>query len=126
MRLKLLRLLIPAGALLAVAFVLAAGGAETAVPEEFAAVTAAPDGAKEGGELTVLAAGDIDYMDPGGAYYQFTYMVTQATQRNLLNWQPDDVDEPTPDLAESEPEIAEDGLTIDFTIRDGVRFSPPV
>ncbi len=50
----------------------------TAVPEEFAPVSAAPDGAKEGGELTVLAAGDIDYMDPGAAYYQFTYMVTQA------------------------------------------------
>ena len=45
-------------------------------PEEFAPVTAAPDDAQEGGELTVLAAGDIDYMDPGAAYYQFTYMVT--------------------------------------------------
>ena len=39
-------------------------------------------------------------MDPGAAYYQFTYMVTQATHRNLLSWAPDDVEEPTPDLAE--------------------------
>ena len=101
MRLKWLRLLVPVGALLALAFALSScggdddggdGAATTAVPEEFAPVTAAPDGAKEGGELTVLAAGDIDYMDPGGAYYQFTYMVTQAAHRNLLSWEPDDVE----------------------------------
>jgi peptide/nickel transport system substrate-binding protein len=135
MRLKWLRFLVPVGALLAFTLALSSCGgdddggddaATTAVPEEFAPVDAAPDGAKEGGELKVLAAGDIDYMDPGGAYYQFTYMVTQATHRNLLNWQPDDVNEPTPDLAESDPEISEDGLTIEFTIHDGVRFSPPV
>ncbi len=95
MRLKWVRLLVPVGALLAFAFALSScgdddeggdGAATTAVPEEFAPVTAAPDGAKEGGELTVLAAGDIDYMDPGAAYYQFTYMVTQATHRTLLGW----------------------------------------
>ncbi len=135
MRLKWVRLLVPVGALLAFTLALSScggdddggdGGATAAVPEEFAAVSAPPDGAKEGGELTVLAAGDIDYMDPGAAYYQFTYMVTQATHRNLLNWQADDVNDPTPDLAESEPEISEDGLTIEFTIHDGVRFSPPV
>ncbi len=133
MRLKWIRLLIPVGALVAFALALSSCGDDdggdsgtAAVPEEFAPVSAAPDGAKEGGELTVLAAGDIDYMDPGAAYYQFTYMVTQATHRNLLNWQPDDVNEPTPDLAEEEPQIADDGLTIEFTIHDGVRFSPPV
>jgi peptide/nickel transport system substrate-binding protein len=136
MRLKWVRLLVPLGALVALALVLPScggndddggdGGGTTAVPEEFAPVAAAPDGAREGGELTVLAAGDIDYMDPAGAYYQFTYMVTQAAHRNLLNWQPDDVNEPTPDLAEDEAQISEDGLTIEFTIRDGVRFSPPV
>src|SRR5918996_3528186 len=99
---------------------------ETGIPEEFTAPTAAPDDAQEGGELTVLASDDIDYMDPGAAFYQFTYMVTSASHRALLSWQPDDVEEPTPDLAESEPEISDDGMTITFTIREGVRFSPPV
>lgn len=102
------------------------GTLETGIPEEFAAPTSAPDGAVEGGDLTVLASDDIDFMDPGAAYYQFTYMVTSASHRALLSWQPDDIEEPTPDLAEAEPEISEDGLSITFTIREGVMFSPPV
>ena len=56
--------------------------------------TAPPDNAKKGGTLNVIAAGDVDYIDPGAAYYQFTYMVTAATQRGLLGWAPDDIDEP--------------------------------
>ena len=27
----------------------------------------------------MLSAGDVDHIDPGAAYYQFTYMVTEAT-----------------------------------------------
>ena len=104
----------------------ASGEATAGIPEEFAAPTAAPDGAQEGGELTVLATDDIDYMDPNGAYYQFTYMLTSAAHRPLLSWQPDDTEQPSPDLAEAEPEISDDNQTITFTIREGVRFSPPV
>ena len=52
-------------------------------------------------------------------------MVTLATQRGLVGWGPDDV-EPRPDLAESDPEVSEDGKTITFTIHDSVKFSPPV
>jgi len=135
MRLKWVRLLVPVGALLALALGLSScgddnGGGEspatTSVPKEFAPVTAAPDDAKTGGELKVLSAGDIDYMDPGGAYYTFTYQVTEAAHRTLLGWAPADVEKPTPDLAEAEPEISDDGRTMEFTIRDGVRFSPPV
>jgi peptide/nickel transport system substrate-binding protein len=102
------------------------GGAETGIPAEFTAPTAAPDNAADGGDLTVIATDDVDYMDPGAAYYQFTYMVTSASQRALLSWKPPDVRQPSPDLAEQEPEISEDGQTITFTIREGVKFSPPV
>lgn len=102
-------------------------GAEAAgIPEEFAPPTAAPDDAAEGGELTVLASSDVDYMDPGAAYYQFTYMITNASHRTLLTWDPDDTKEPTPDGAEDYPEVSEDGKTITFTIRDGMEFAPPV
>ena len=38
----------------------------------------APADAKKGGTLTVLANGDVDYIDPGAAYYQPTYMIDQA------------------------------------------------
>ena len=131
-----LRWLLLMGAMTAIVLVLQACGSDdettdssgggTGIPEEFAAPTAPPDGAQEGGELTVLATDDIDYMDPGAAYYQFTYMVTSAAHRPLLSWQPDDILEPSPDLAEAEPEISEDGQTITFTLRDDVTFSPPV
>jgi peptide/nickel transport system substrate-binding protein len=102
------------------------GGTAAGIPAEFAPPTAAPEGAQEGGDLTVLATDDIDYMDPGAAYYQFTFMVTNAAHRTLLTFDPDDTTEPTPDGAEEAPEISEDGQTITYTIREGMMFSPPV
>jgi peptide/nickel transport system substrate-binding protein len=93
---------------------------------DFAPPTAPPDDAQKGGTLTVVAAADVDYIDPGAAYYQFTYMIDFASQRTLLGWQPDDTETPSPDLAEDEPEISEDGRTITFTLKEGIRFSPPV
>jgi len=32
-------------------------------------------GGKKGGTITVLTNSDVDYIDPGLAYYQFTYEV---------------------------------------------------
>jgi len=93
---------------------------------KFAPVTAPPAGAKRGGQLKVLAAGDVDYIDPGAAHYQFTFMIDGATERQLLSWRPGDVERPRPDLAAAAPEISGDGLTITFHIKPGVKFSPPV
>ena len=93
---------------------------------QFPPPTAAPDDATEGGQLTVLAVGDVDYIDPGAAYYQFTYMVTAATQRQLLSWAPDDLAEPTPDIATEAPAVSEDGKTITYDLQSGIEFSPPV
>src|SRR5918995_5684138 len=127
----LLRALLPALLLAAVLGVAACGGddddggTEEALGE-FAPVNEAPDDATEGGTMEVIASGDVDYIDPGAQYYQFSYMLSDATQRRLVSWPPDVTDEPQPDLAESEPEISDDDQTITFTIREGVRFSPPV
>ena len=52
------------------------------MPEEFVRPTAAPDDAAEGGDLKVIAASDVDYIDPGASYYQFTYMITSAGHRH--------------------------------------------
>jgi peptide/nickel transport system substrate-binding protein len=93
---------------------------------DFEPPTAAPDDAKKGGTLTVINAADVDYIDPGAGYYQPTYMVDFATQRTLVGWPPDAIGEPQPDLAEAQPTISKDGLTITFKIRPGVKFSPPV
>jgi peptide/nickel transport system substrate-binding protein len=131
MRQKLRWALVSAG-LLAVALVISAcgsssgGSSSASIENKFPPPTAAPDGAQKGGDLTVLAAGDVDYIDPGAAYYQFSYMVDSATQRQLLSWAPEDVEKPTPDLATGEPQVSDDGLTITFDLQSGIKFSPPV
>jgi peptide/nickel transport system substrate-binding protein len=134
MRLTRLRLLLPALLVAGLAVVLSScgggesttGGEESAgIPSAFKAPTAAPDNAAKGGTLTVLNEGDIDYMDPGAAYYQVTYELTLATQRSLMGWPPD-ATQPVPDLADGQPEVTDGGKTITFTIRDGVKYSPPV
>jgi peptide/nickel transport system substrate-binding protein len=74
----------------------------------------------------VVAAGDVDFLDPGAGYYQFTYMIDFASQRGLVGWPPDKEGGPAPDLADGEPRISDDFRTITFNIKDGIRFSPPV
>src|SRR5215213_5144838 len=113
MRLRRLRLLLPVLALAAFGGALSScgGGDEgastegTGIPSEFKAPTSASDSAQTGGDLTVLNEGDIDYMDPGAAYYQVTYVITLATQRGLMGWPPD-ATQPAPDLAEDDPEVS--------------------
>ncbi len=90
MRSTLVRLMV-GGVLALVGVALAACGGSSNestsdAAAKFAPVTAPPDNAKKGGTLNVIAAGDVDYIDPGAAYYQFTYMVTEATQRGLFGW----------------------------------------
>ena len=43
---------------------------------EFAPVTEPPEDAENGGTLEVIAADDVDYIDPGAQYYQFSYMIS--------------------------------------------------
>jgi peptide/nickel transport system substrate-binding protein len=100
------------------------GGGQTA--EDFPPQTAPPDDAKRGGTLQVISAADIDFMDPGAAFYQFTYILDYAWLRGLLGWPPDERDAPQPDLADGEPEVSDGGKTVTFKIKDGVRYSPPV
>jgi peptide/nickel transport system substrate-binding protein len=105
------------------------GSSSTNVSSEvakFPPPTAPPDNAQKGGTLTVLASGDVDHIDPGAAYYQFTYMETSPTQRALLSWQPDDTTAPTPDLADGEPTISSDNKTLTFKIKSGIKYSPPL
>jgi peptide/nickel transport system substrate-binding protein len=109
-------------ALLVTVLALAAAGASAAaalaLPARQAALT-------KGGTITVLSAGDVDNIDPGIAYYSFSYEITYATQRPLYAYKPTSVS-PVPDLAASMPVISNGGRTVTVHLRHGIRFSPPV
>jgi peptide/nickel transport system substrate-binding protein len=102
------------------------GGGDDPSSGERITTGGAPIEGKQGGKLTMLWTDDVDNIDPGITYYQMGYMVSYATQRPLYSWKPDDGEKAVPDLAEADPQISRDGKTVTVTIRDGVRFSPPV
>ncbi|MCX6393702.1 MAG: ABC transporter substrate-binding protein [Solirubrobacterales bacterium] len=118
---------ITAGLLTALAVTATAcgGGSAGTAGQNMVAATQDLSG-KQGGTLTMLASGDVDYIDAGAAYYQFSYMVHYATQRSLYSWAPDTTKTPTPDLAIGQPTITNGGKTVTVKLRDDVKFSPPV
>ncbi|MBA2513093.1 MAG: hypothetical protein H0V26_02020 [Solirubrobacterales bacterium] len=86
---------------------------------------AKPDEGKKGGKLTVLSAGDVDYLDPGKTYYTYTIGILNALHRGLYAFPPG-AEEAVPDLAADMPEIAEDGKTVTVKLKPGVMYSKPV
>lgn len=105
------------------------GGSSSAVSKEqakFPPQTAAPSGAKRGGTLTLLGNGDVDYIDPGAAYYQPTYTIDFAVDSPLMGWPPSDSAAPKPLLASGAPKVTNGGKTITFKIKSGVKYSPPL
>ncbi len=85
-----------------------------------------PDAGKKGGKLTVLSAGDVDFLDPGKTYYVYAIGLINAMHRGLYAYLPNDTEKPVPDLAAADPEIAPDGKTVTVKLRKGVMFSDPV
>jgi peptide/nickel transport system substrate-binding protein len=83
-------------------------------------------GGKKGGVLNEVQSEDFEHLDPGQAYFQLDYQITDATQRSLYSYKPNTFTEGTPDLAEGPPKISDGGKLITIKIRKGVRFSPPV
>ncbi len=80
----------------------------------------------KGGDVTYLAAADIDYLDPGQTYYTFGFMVQYSVNRSLYGFEPDDGENAVPDLADGEPQISSDNKTITVKIKPGVKYAPPV
>jgi peptide/nickel transport system substrate-binding protein len=87
---------------------------------------AKPGEGKKGGHITALAAGDVDYVDPGQVYYAFGYMVHYAVNRGLYSYGPGDTLKPRPDIADGDPEISSDQKTITVHLKHGIKYSPPV
>jgi peptide/nickel transport system substrate-binding protein len=104
-------------------------GQSAAVSNEqakFPPVVTAPATAKKGGTLTVIANGDVDYIDPGAAYYQPTYMIDLAVDSPLMGWPPNDTAAPVPLLASGQPAVTNGGKTVTFHIKPNVKYSPPL
>jgi peptide/nickel transport system substrate-binding protein len=85
-----------------------------------------PAEGQRGGTLTSLWAGDTDNIDPGITYYQMGTQITRATQKMLYRPKVDDATVLEPDLAETDPQVSDDGCTVTVTLKQGVEFSPPV
>jgi peptide/nickel transport system substrate-binding protein len=70
-----------------------------------------------------------DAFDPTGEYTALGWSFYTTMLRPLMTYRHvagAEGNEPIPDLAAAEPEVSEDGLTYTFTLRDGVKFAPPV
>jgi peptide/nickel transport system substrate-binding protein len=83
-------------------------------------------GAKKGGTLKLLGAGDIDHMDTASAYYTVSYTLLRAISRQLVSY-PNTADRakantPVADMAKSIPDPTNGGKTYEFTIKDGVKW----
>jgi peptide/nickel transport system substrate-binding protein len=112
---------------LAAAVVAGCGSSDDEKASSTKTPTTAPASAKKGGTLTMVANGDVDNkLDPGYSYYQFDFILDNDLHRTLLRYKPNDTDKPSPDLAESEPTVTDNGKTVTVKIKKGVKFSPPV
>jgi peptide/nickel transport system substrate-binding protein len=83
-------------------------------------------GGKRGGVLNDVQSEDFEHLDPGQAYFQLDYQITNSTQRALYSYKPNTFSQTTPDLAEGEPKLSDGNKLIVINIRKGVHFSPPV
>ena len=82
-------------------------------------------GTKAKNTITVLSAGDVDYLDPGLAFYQFSYEVIYPVDRPLISYKAGSTDY-QPDMAASLPTVSDGGKTYTVHLRTGVKFAPPV
>jgi peptide/nickel transport system substrate-binding protein len=83
-------------------------------------------GGKMGGVLNEVQNEDFEHLDPGQAYFQLDYQITNSTQRSLYAYKPNTFSQVTPDMAEGEAQISDGNKMITINIRKGVHFSPPV
>jgi peptide/nickel transport system substrate-binding protein len=114
-------------------FAAACGGNDNSSSTSSKTAAAAPAGGtpdttagKKGGKLTMLAASDVDYLDPGHTYYTAGEQVDGAMGRTLYTIGPKDPTKTVPDIADGEPQISADKKTVTVKIKPGIKFSPPV
>ena len=108
------------------ALAVAACGGSSSSSDSSSGKTAAPEGAQKGGTLTVLANADVDYIDCGATYYQFSYQLAYTYCRPLYSYKPADKGLPSPDIASGPAQVSDDGKTVTVKMKTGVKYGPPV
>lgn len=92
------------------------------------------DGPRRGGTLTMVGAGDVDYLDPALAYHTVTRGILRAYTRQLVGYPASrdraEAGRIVADLATEVPTVANGRVTRNrtryvFTIRDRVRWKAP-
>ena len=102
------------------------GGSTTGGGSTGAATDAATEGGQAGGTLTGYYTSSPDYMDPALTYTVEGWNAQWVVYTPLLTYRHTEGAEGAeliPGLAESMPEISEDGLTYKLKLRDGLKFS---
>jgi peptide/nickel transport system substrate-binding protein len=82
-----------------------------------------------GGTLKAAIADNPDHLDPGLSYATEGWETLEATGNGLLTFQKASGaagSKIVPDIATAMPTVSDGGKTYSFTMRTGVRFSPPV
>jgi len=98
------------------------GGSPTQAPATTAPPQPTNAGPKQGGTFVVTLPGDMSRTDPALALDNNAYTVMEQVMEGLVDTAPGSTSEIVPVLAESLPEVTNDGTTYTFTLRQGVTF----
>jgi len=108
------------------------GGTGAAAPSGESGFGTATGPANKGGTYRVDVESAFDFtdaFDPTGEYTALGWSFYTLMLRPLMTYKHvagADGNVPIPDLAAEEPEISDGGKTYTFTLRDGVKYAPPV
>src|ERR1700712_1574303 len=84
------------------------GGSSSGKSSGTGGTSTPPQGAKKGGDPTMLYNADVENIAPGITYYQYGLNIAYTTQRPLYSYKPDDATNLQPDLAEGPPQFSKD------------------
>jgi peptide/nickel transport system substrate-binding protein len=102
-----------------------AGSVGEAQDPEAVGPARSPEGAEEGGTLTMLTAVAPTTLDPTRAYYTDSTAILNLVTRGLTGFQRQEDGSMTlvPDMATDLGRPSEDGLSWEFTLKDGIRYN---